>query len=266
MQRGLIPSIAHPAEFVFFSSLTRAWEFVAGALLALAPPKILGYARSRSSVWANGLAVLAALLLAVVAFEPALNTGRELLVLVAVAGTALAIAAGTIGTTWLGRVLGCRPLVWLGDRSYSLYLWHWPFVVFAGLAWPDWPTAAFLAIVLSLVPALVSYRYVEMPLRRRVARPRDVARFATAGIALTAVVSGGVVIGGNAAWWNDSIGAMSGRKGAWEDSVPGCRSIPHEEYTCDHVQPGATGSIILVGDSTRSHCHSRRRRPEDRSA
>ena len=69
----------------------------------------------------------------------------------------------------LDVVLGLRPLVWLGERSYAIYLWHWPIfmvtrpeldVPFAG-----WPVFV-LRIALTLGAAEVSYRYVEQPLRQ----------------------------------------------------------------------------------------------------
>ena len=67
-----------------------------------------------------------------------------------------------------------RPLVKVGDWSYSIYLWHWPVIVFAGLLWPGEPWPCSLAALVSLAPALASYRWVEQPIRRRptVSRPR----------------------------------------------------------------------------------------------
>src|SRR5690606_24474535 len=64
------------------------------------------------------------------------------------------------------------PLRWLGDRSYGIYLWHWPIVVLIVSASPGAPAgvpfwAGVLALVLTLVVSDLSYRFVEMPIRRR---------------------------------------------------------------------------------------------------
>ena len=56
-------------------------------------------------------------------------------------------------------------MVEVGDYSYSIYLWHWPFIVFATLLWPDTSYAPVAAAALSLAPALASYRWVEQPIR-----------------------------------------------------------------------------------------------------
>ena len=65
----------------------------------------------------------------------------------------------------MARLLGARPLVWIGDLSYSWYLWHWPLIVFAVALWPGagWPAPTLAA--LSLVPAWLSYQFVENPIR-----------------------------------------------------------------------------------------------------
>ena len=76
--------------------------------------------------------------------------------------------------TILTRALSARPMVHLGDCSYSIYLWHWPFIVFATLLWPEAPHAALIAAALSFVPALASYAWVEQPIRslRGLTKPR----------------------------------------------------------------------------------------------
>ncbi|MDO4790909.1 MAG: acyltransferase family protein [Buchananella hordeovulneris] len=69
---------------------------------------------------------------------------------------------------WLARVLELRPLVWIGERSYSIYLWHWPVLIISYYTLRHvnkygrlWGVAA-----LSVVLAALSYRFIETPLRR----------------------------------------------------------------------------------------------------
>jgi peptidoglycan/LPS O-acetylase OafA/YrhL len=86
--------------------------------------------------------------------------------LLPVAGTLMVIAAGTHHTTWVNRALAFPAMVKIGDWSYSIYLWHWPLIVFALILWPHASFARILAVLLSLLPALASYRWVEQPIRR----------------------------------------------------------------------------------------------------
>ena len=83
-------------------------------------------------------------------------------------GTALVILAGslkqidTTGLTGLAHPL----LVWLGDRSYSLYLWHWPIIVLLGVLGLEVVSnhrGLWLALLLTLLLAMLSYRWIELP-------------------------------------------------------------------------------------------------------
>jgi hypothetical protein len=85
--------------------------------------------------------------------------------LLPVTGTLLLLLAGT-NHNLVSQALGTTPIVKVGDWSYSIYLWHWPFIVFAVYLWPFNPYSAVIASLISLAPALASYRWVEQPLRR----------------------------------------------------------------------------------------------------
>ncbi|WP_172191241.1 acyltransferase family protein [Actinomyces faecalis] len=71
---------------------------------------------------------------------------------------------------WLTTLLEARPMTWLGQRSYGLYLWHWPIWVLAFYSMPPssnpWVVAG-IVMALTLVVAELSYRYVETPIRRK---------------------------------------------------------------------------------------------------
>jgi peptidoglycan/LPS O-acetylase OafA/YrhL len=76
--------------------------------------------------------------------------------------------------TRTARALSARPLVWVGERSYGIYLIHWPVIVFLSDApgeQPDGPLSVVLQVVLILGLAALSYRYLEQPIRRAGIRP-----------------------------------------------------------------------------------------------
>jgi len=150
-----------PTWLNFYSPVTRSWEFAVGSLIALATfqrsPLPTGAARSLR--WIGGLALLAG---AFVIDDQTPFPG--VWTLLPVAATALLLIGGN-STGGRPRLLTHTVLIRIGDWSYSIYLWHWPAIVFAiavGVESVGW---LFLIAVLSLVPAALSYRFVETPLR-----------------------------------------------------------------------------------------------------
>ncbi len=112
------------------------------------------------------LAGLGALFMVADAFEPFLYQGG--LALLALATVAL-IAAAVHPRAYIGRALDLGPMRWIGTRSYSIYLWHWPIFVLTRpeLDLPMEPIPALvLRLGLTVVLAEVSYRFVETPFRQ----------------------------------------------------------------------------------------------------
>jgi peptidoglycan/LPS O-acetylase OafA/YrhL len=195
---GLTTYFGGPESFAFYSSITRAWEFAAGALLALGltriPVPTVSVARLMGAV--------GAVLLVVSAF--AIHDSQPfpgVVALLPVAGTVLLILAGSHHTTGVSSVLSTRPMVWLGDTSYSWYLWHWPLIVFTALLFPHRPALLVAAAAFSLLPALASYRWLEQPLRgyRPASRPRASALVATT-MAVPLATCLVLLLGANAGW------------------------------------------------------------------
>ena len=85
----------------------------------------------------------------------------------------------------IGKALSARPIVFVGLISYSLYLWHWPLLVFAqyiSIGKPDWRLRVAL-LVLSAILATLSWKFVETPFRKRLLCPRRPQLFAFASLA-----------------------------------------------------------------------------------
>jgi peptidoglycan/LPS O-acetylase OafA/YrhL len=149
--------------FGFYSPLTRAWEFALGALLALTATRVA--IRSREVALGAGLlgvGMLAASLWLITDKTPFPGVWT----LLPVVATVLLIGIGAQpSANIVTRALAIRPLVKVGDWSYSVYLWHWPFIVFAVILWPETAHVRLLAAGLSFAPALASYAWVERPVR-----------------------------------------------------------------------------------------------------
>ena len=100
-------------------------------------------------------------------FDERLYRGGFLLL---AATTALLIAAVAVPGTWFGRAMDCAPLRWLGVRSYAIYLWHWPVLVFTrprfDVTLDGWQLHL-VRIGATLVLSDLSYRFIEHPIRTR---------------------------------------------------------------------------------------------------
>lgn len=172
----------------YFYLSARAWELLAGVLAAVYLPRIRHAPHALSEFLAG--AGLVAVIVPCFVFDSA-TPFPGWAALVPVAGTVLIIAAGAISQrpTLVGRLLASRAAVGIGLISYSLYLWHWPLLVFARQQGWNIATAAGQALLLitTFASAYVTFRWVEQPFRRRrlaQTRPRLFALTAVGAVAL----------------------------------------------------------------------------------
>ena len=173
--------------WAFFSLPTRAWELAVGGLVALAVPRLRGLRRGAALAlgWGGLLAICASVLLYGAA-TPFPGYAAALPVL----GTAAVVAAGCAAPPrGVHAFLGVRPLRALGRVSYSWYLWHFPVLVLFGDAAP----AVVLALA-SLVPAVLTLRLVENPVRFSVRLRDRPGRTLTGGAVLTAAATAGALL------------------------------------------------------------------------
>lgn len=148
------PSVA------YYGLPTRAWELGLGACLALRPP--------RPSRW---LALLGLVLVVTACRTVPRNGFPGWWASWPVVGSALLISCTGAPGCFTTRVLSLAPLQWLGRRSYSLYLWHWPTLLLtraACLRFYHQPVAWLWkgGLLLGTLGALLCYEIVEQPLRR----------------------------------------------------------------------------------------------------
>lgn len=219
----------------FFLIPSRAWELMAGSLLALAPPL-----RPRNSLSALGLA----LVLGPVFLYDAATPFPGVAALPPVLGTVLIIAF-TDSRSAVGRILTLRPMIWVGLISYSAYLWHQPLFAFARLmstSHPHWWVYLVLA-GLALGLAHLTRQWVELPFIG--SHPRRFTRvqiFSWGGIGSVSFAAVGAALVVEAGFPHRAPAEPA------RSSIEGCPSIGSGVHACPL---GVSGSptVALLGDS-----------------
>ncbi len=152
---------------VFYLPIFRAWQLLLGGILALSAPSLPKSRWVREILTALGLAMIA---FAVFAYSNKVSDIGTIGLkgLIPCCGAALLILGGTSGETFSSRLLGAPPMVLVGLISYSLYLWHWPLIVFTRywLARDLKTVESLVLLVLTLALAFLSWRYIERPFRK----------------------------------------------------------------------------------------------------
>jgi len=231
-----------PAAFYLLPC--RAWEVGLGMLLALAPK---GWRAPRGS----GLLGLLLIGIAVVGFDEH-TPFPGLAAVVPCVGSALVIAAPRGGVS--ARLLSAPGLRWLGQRSYSLYLWHWPVLAFAMFWTMRAPTVAEAVglVLLSVGLSELSHRFVETPLRRKRADSSDrrTLAWSAGGILATVVLAlSWVGVGQESVTPRTDDRPLGQQLSALSED---CGAISRGEAwlrTCGFGQPGTSPDVVLWGDS-----------------
>lgn len=154
------------ASRVYYGTDTRAFSLLFGALLAIMWEYRMVPRRLSASVnMVLGSVSFAALLVMTIAINGSSNFWYRGGQFVGTILTVLMVYAVSGRKTWLSRFLSNPVLKWIGDRSYSLYLWHYPIILLIskGIKASWWITL--IEIVLSVVLAELSYRFIETPIR-----------------------------------------------------------------------------------------------------
>lgn len=151
-------------DIAYYFPLTRAWELLCGSLLTfVAFPRLPQILRE---------VLAASALVLILASGYKFHSGMDFpgyLALVPTVAATLLIGIGGAGGSLSSRLLSTGPFVWVGKISYSLYLWHWPIIVYFGLTMGREPSfiEACGLIVASVLAAYLSWRFVETPFRTR---------------------------------------------------------------------------------------------------
>ncbi len=283
-----LPSLAwsvywtqHEQASAFFVTTTRMWELAIGAGVALGAVRLASMPRPVAIVlgWA-GLAAIATSALIYSTSSAWPGYAALLPVLGAAAVIAAGAAAGPAGPVAL---LGTGLFRWFGGLSYSLYLWHWPMIVFAAAYFGElrvWQGAVVSA--LSVVPAWLTFKLVENPIRysRPISRSPRLALALGACLTLVGVAGGLVPVAitqartadagnvearGAAVFDGSSPGGQTGSRrpeGIVPDPVNATEDVPDaydrncqvqltdtKPVTCDYGDPNGKVTIAVIGDS-----------------
>jgi peptidoglycan/LPS O-acetylase OafA/YrhL len=236
-------------DVVYYGSHTRAAELLIGALLAC----VLGRRWDGSSrVFARSWSVAGALsVFVIVALARVSDVGSVWVYSGSLAAFALLSAVAVLGSIVPGptaRVLGWRPLTEVGKVSYGLYLVHWPVIVWMNEDRLGFGGVALFAMQMAVTAAIavVSHRFIEMPVRER----RLLRGPSTAGATLIVSI---VVTVALAVTFLPSVDATPDSGVEVLSTVPrSTTSVPNTgvEPVDDVFDGSGPMSVLVVGDST----------------
>ncbi|EIF44774.1 acyltransferase [gamma proteobacterium BDW918] len=240
----------HP-QAGFYNVPTRAFEFFLGALVyvAVAPPSRRSTAEA--ACWVGLLCLTASF----ISFSNDQST-PGLWSLLPVIGCSLLLWGGRASGISTQKFLASSPLRWIGLRSYSIYLWHWPLLVF----WREYTLysrgiwSEILICLIAIALSDLSYRFVELPARNSTWSKSLSPRLAiTLGVLASFTVIG--IAGGTGLY------SMTLKKQAPEiitaleetQIVRSCFSDAATPSHCNSGSPKEAKSVVVWGDSHAAH-------------
>jgi peptidoglycan/LPS O-acetylase OafA/YrhL len=251
-----IKLLRHHPSMAFYMLVPRAWELLMGSLLALKVVPPVNRRMVREIAAAAGLVLIACADF----FYTDQTPFPGLAAFVPCFGAWLVIYAGEQGASWANTVLTFPPLVFIGVISYSLYLWHWPLIVFTQyFSGHDLRGFQTLGVILvSVLMAFISFEFVESRFRGRNAafsrRQIFALGFAASVAALMlgviAVRSNGLPQRYDAATRNLVI-ENAARRHDFEEVCTNFHTDPHSlaDINFCNFDPDAGKKILFWGDS-----------------
>lgn len=234
--------------WAFYSLPTRAWELGIGALLLFIPEK---YLRNRYFPW---LGVIGIVYAAINFNESTAFPGS--IALVPVLATALLIGTIPIWPRFFNDLSNNPLSQWLGAISYPLYLWHWPALVLpsSALGRPLRIRESFLCILLTIVLAHFTSKYIEQPLRHRSFSAKKIYGFFTTTTVVSLLVALGIsssassIISVKGTSYTFDLKQVMERPLVYEDD---CHVNYGEELSgdCTYGVIDSDKKIVLYGDS-----------------
>ncbi|MGJ8585691.1 MAG: acyltransferase family protein [Marinosulfonomonas sp.] len=235
-------TLPNDPDAAFYLPHLRAWELLIGSLLGLSVWR--GIVRPfRTHLFVTNLLSLAGL---VAIAWPVLAYGPEtafpgLAALPPCLGAALLIATGNNPDSIGAKLLSLRPMVFVGKLSYSLYLWHWPFISLAFyMVGPLSPALGVGCLIVSSFAAYLSWRYIEQPFRNKDTVGRR-AIFASSIVGMASMLCVGLI------FWQSS--GFPKRMGPEFVQLAKPKFHVHNRKECYKITPtrAAAGDVCLRG-------------------
>ena len=251
-----ILALRNAPEAAFYLPHLRAWELLIGSLLGLAVWRgwVAKIPISGISLHLVSLLGLALIIWPIISYSPE-TPFPGLSALPPCLGTAILIGSGHIGGSITARLLSLRPTVFIGQLSYSLYLWHWPiislgFYVTGGLSLLQ----GIGCLIATGFLAYLSWRFIELPVRRNKRIGQSTIFAASFGLMAMTVMVGLM-------FWRTE--GLPGRFDPAFLALADSQNFAHDRRECHFVTAkraregdvclrgfeGAVASFVLIGDS-----------------
>ncbi len=189
-----VGAVKYP-DSTFYLPHTRAWELLLGVMITLGVFPKIRTALLRNLATVAGLGLICASIFGFTAYTPFPGVNA----LPPTLGAALIVAGGETGDSFVGRMLSLKPAVFIGLISYSLYLWHWPVIVFQNMGFflvrgVSSHTIKLACLLVSFLFAFLSWKFVELPFRGKGKHFTRAGVFQFAGAAASVVAAIGLTI------------------------------------------------------------------------
>lgn len=247
------------ADFGFYLTPARVWQFALGGFIFMLTERESTSALRQNSqfftppakhLWWFGLA----LILVTSGITPIEIPNIHVGTILASLGAAIIIACGSRNDHTYTKLLDNRYMIWLGDRAYSLYLWHWPIIVIGSILLIDKGIEVTLALILcSIFAATLSFQFVEYPFWKGKLSKIGIKSGLIATTVLVVVVAGGWIA---TSAHNQSRKVLDQAQLNWRSDVPELYSRNCDSWYFDaKVQPCLFGNetapktAVIIGDS-----------------
>jgi len=230
---------------VFFKTLYRAWEFILGVILALTVLKLSKKDLDRRLVairWISFTSIFL-IILGQLSFSPNLSNFQLVLTLI---GTCTLLFLTALAPNHpLGRLMENKNLVMVGNASYSIYLWHWPLIIFFGLTWQNSGLKSLILIPTSIGLGIASYNLVErkfkyIPKQSKIYASKILTLILAAAISLS-ILGYGAKTGWGISWF--------GLSNPPRNSLGACMPYSAEDPICSIQSKSHKKKLFLIGDS-----------------
>lgn len=254
---SLVISITQTASSpvaAFYLLPARAWEFALPGLIATLPIDRFVTSTLRSNLLSTaGLILIFASLLFITDSDPFPGW----LALFPVCGAILVMVGGTTSIAAkqgvVSRLIASSPMRWIGNVSYSWYLWHWPVIVLAVVVFGSSLTVTTLAAIASLLIGWATYKFVENPLRFSTRLRSSLKRTFVGALVITlgvGFIAGATYVAGYLSTSSPALSSTTSVK-EWK-FTPTCvrvTSLPDGQSVCEMGAVDSERTVLLVGDS-----------------